>query len=129
MQAGGNVVRLNDRSVEAYHEFSTFFAEESPRLFEAPYFVTGNKADAAEVMQDAFLKLWERWESIDRIDDPTAYLFRVALNGFRSRTRAARRTARKLLGAEPSLDPFEEIGLREDVRRLVEGSDLLDPGP
>jgi DNA-directed RNA polymerase specialized sigma24 family protein len=36
--------------------------------------VTGNKADAAEVMQDAFVKLWERWESIERIGDPTAYL-------------------------------------------------------
>lgn len=121
MQAGGDVVWLPDRSAEAPWDFSAFFAEQSPRLFEALYFVIGNKADAAEVMQDAFLKLWERWDSIDRIQDPTAYLFRVALNGFRSRSRAARRAARKLLRAESARDPFEEIELREDVRRLLLG--------
>jgi RNA polymerase sigma-70 factor (ECF subfamily) len=121
MQAGGDVVRLQRRDVEAPRDFSTFFVDESPRLFEALYFVTGNKADAAEIMQDAFLKLWERWDSIDRIDDPTGYLFRVALNGFRSRSRTARRAARKLVGAESPRDPFEEIELREDVRRLLLG--------
>ena len=36
-------------------------------------------------MQDAFLRLWERWDEIGRIEDPTGYLFRVALNGFRMR--------------------------------------------
>ena len=50
--------------------------------------MTGNRADAAELMQDAFLKLWERWDTIDKIDDPTAYLFRVALNGSRMRARS-----------------------------------------
>ena len=36
-------------------------------------------------MQDAFLKLWERWDRIESIDDPVAYLFRIALNGSRMR--------------------------------------------
>ena len=48
-------------------DFRAFFAEEHRRLFKALYFVTGNRADAAELMQDAFLKLWERWDS-DRPD-------------------------------------------------------------
>jgi Sigma-70 region 2 len=34
--------------------------------------VTGNRADAADLMQDAFLKLWEQWDRIDRIGDPKA---------------------------------------------------------
>lgn len=29
-------------------------------------------------MQDAFVKLWERWGEIHRISDPVVYLFRVA---------------------------------------------------
>jgi DNA-directed RNA polymerase specialized sigma24 family protein len=40
-------------------------------------------------MQEAFLKLWERWDRIDTIDDPVAYLFSTALNGFRMRARHA----------------------------------------
>jgi hypothetical protein len=43
-------------------------------------------------MQDAFLKLWERWDRVERIADPRAYLFRVALNG--SRTGAHRTSPR-----------------------------------
>ena len=47
--------------VEAWARFDTFFEEEHERLFKALYFVTGNRHDAEELMQDAFLRLWERW--------------------------------------------------------------------
>ena len=82
MQAEGDVIRF-PAAEQAPPDFAAFFAEEHAGLFKALYFVTGNRADAAELMQDAFLKLRERWDRIDRIDDPTGYLFRVALNGFR----------------------------------------------
>ena len=124
MQAEGDVIRFPSERASAPVDFSTFFAEEHRGLFKALYFVTGNRADAAELMQDAFLKLWERWDRLDRIDDPTAYLFRVALNGSRMRTRAARRATRRLIAVGRDRDPFEEIELREDVRRL-----LLDLAP
>jgi RNA polymerase sigma factor (sigma-70 family) len=118
MQVEGDVIRFPERaSVPA--DFSTFFAEEHRGLFKALYFVTGNRADAAELMQDAFLKLWERWDRIDKIDDPTAYLFRVALNGSRMQTRSARRAARRLFPVGRDRDPFDEIELREDVRQLL----------
>jgi RNA polymerase sigma-70 factor (ECF subfamily) len=122
MQAQGDVLRFPERASVPV-DFSTFFAEEHRGLFKALYFVTGNRADAAELMQDAFLKLWERWDRLDRIADPTGYLFRVALNGSRVRTRAAR-VARRLTPVERDRDPFDEIELREDVRRL-----LLDLAP
>ena len=99
--------------------FDEFFHRESERLFRALYFVTASREDAEELMQDAFLKLWERWDRIDRIDDPTAYLFRVALNGFRSRVRRARVAARHLVTHETTHDPFDEVEIREDVRRLM----------
>ena len=100
-------------------DFSAFFAEEHGKVLKALYFMTGNRADAAELMQDAFLKLWERWDTIDRIDDPTAYLFRVALNGSRMRARAARRAGRRIAAPPPSSDPFDEIDIREDVRQML----------
>jgi RNA polymerase sigma factor (sigma-70 family) len=120
MQAEGEVVQLPVATHEP-PDFAAFFADEHRGLMKALYFVTGNRADAAELMQDAFLKLWERWDRIDRIDDPRAYLFRVALNGFRMRTRAARRAARRLVPLASSSDPFDEVNLREDVRELLLG--------
>ena len=123
MQAEGEVVQLPVATHEP-PDFAAFFADEHRGLMKALYFVTGNRADAAELMQDAFLKLWEQWDRIDRIDDPRAYLFRVALNGFRMRTRAAVRATRRLVPVASSSDPFDEIDLREDVRRM-----LLDLSP
>ena len=80
MQAEGDVVRLPVVQ-EGPLDFATFFADEHRELFRLLCFVTGSRADAADLMQDAFLKLWERWDRVDRIADPRAYLFRVALNG------------------------------------------------
>ena len=105
--------------VETRARFDTFFEEERERLFKALYFVTGNREDAEELTQDAFLRLWERWDDIDQIEDPTGYLFRVALNGFRMRRRRAAVAVRKLMPvAEPS-DAFVEAEMRADVRQLL----------
>jgi RNA polymerase sigma-70 factor, ECF subfamily len=101
--------------------FDVLFEDQRDRLYKALYFITGSSADAEELAQDAFLKLWERWDTIGSIEDPTAWLFRVALNGFRIRARRARVAARKLLPGPPPPDPYDEIELREDVRRLLVG--------
>jgi len=111
MQAEGDVIRL-PAAEPAPPDFAAFFAEEHAGLFKALYFVTGNRSDAAELAQDAFLKLWERWDRIERIHDPTGYLFRAALNGFRMRTRAAVRATRRLVPIVSTTDPFDEIDLR-----------------
>jgi RNA polymerase sigma-70 factor, ECF subfamily len=101
--------------------FDALFLDLHDRLYRALYFVTGSFEDAEELMQDAFLKLWERWDSIETIAEPTAYLFRVALNGSRMRARRARVAARKLVPIATPRDPFDEIDLREDVRQMLVG--------
>jgi RNA polymerase sigma-70 factor (ECF subfamily) len=70
-------------------------------------------------MQDAFLKLWERWGELHRIEDPTGYLFRVALNGFRMRRRRAAMALRKALPVPESRDGFLDAEMRADVRALL----------
>jgi RNA polymerase sigma factor (sigma-70 family) len=103
------------------HSFDELFLDLHDRLYRALYFVTGSSHDAEELMQEAFLKLWERWDSIETISDPTAYLFRIALNGSRMRARRARVAARRLVPVSPPSDPFAEIDLQEDVRRMLLG--------
>ena len=118
MQAEGDVVRL-PVAQEGSLDFATFFDDEHRGLFKLLYFVTGNRAEAADLMQDAFLKLWERWDRVDRIADPRAYVFRVALNGSRLRARTALRAARRLVTIAPPRDPFDDVNLREDVRQML----------
>jgi RNA polymerase sigma factor (sigma-70 family) len=99
--------------------FDGFFLDQHERLYRALYFVTGDHQDAEELMQDAFLRLWERWDRIGEIDDAVGYLFRVALNGFRMRTRRAKVAAKHLSAASVSSDPFHDVELKEDLRRLL----------
>ena len=107
--------------VEARARFDEFFEDEHEHLFKALYFVTGNRQDAEELMQDAFMKLWERWDQIERMSDPTGYLFRVALNGFRMRRRRAATALRRLAPVAEERDLFAEAETRADVRRLLLG--------
>ena len=100
-------------------DFRTFFEDEHRRLFKTLYFVTGDRNDAADLMQDAFMKLWERWDRVEEIADPVAYLFRVALNATRMRSRALRRVALRPLPFAAVTDPFEEVDLREDVGSML----------
>jgi RNA polymerase sigma factor (sigma-70 family) len=115
------VLRFPTERVEARARFDVFFAEEHERLFKALYFVTGDRHDAEELMQDAFLKLWERWDRIETIDDPTGYLFRVALNGFRMRRRRAAVAVRKVAPVPEDRDLFADADMRADVRQLLLG--------
>jgi RNA polymerase sigma-70 factor (ECF subfamily) len=121
MRAEGEVVLFPAERVEARARFDEFFEDEHERLFKALYFVTGDRQDAEELMQDAFMKLWERWDQIDRISDPTGYLFRVALNGFRMRRRRAATAVRKVAPVTEERDLFAEAEMRADVRRLLLG--------
>ena len=121
VQAEENVVELH-REREATMEprsFEGLFLDQHDRLYRALYFITGSRQDAEELMQDAFLKLWERWDKVGAIDDPVAWLFRVSLNGFRMRARRARIAAKNLVLATNPRDPFEDVNLREDVRRML----------
>jgi RNA polymerase sigma factor (sigma-70 family) len=116
---GEVVVPFPSGRVEAWARFDTFFQEQHERLFKALYFVTGNRHDAEELMQDAFLRLWERWDEIGTIEDPTGYLFRVALNGFRMRRRRAAMAIRKVIPVPERRDLFLDAEMRADVRRLL----------
>jgi RNA polymerase sigma-70 factor (ECF subfamily) len=119
MQAEGEVVKFPSERVESSTLFDTFFEEEHERLFKALFFVTGNRQDAEELMQDAFLKLWERWGESHEIDDLTGYLFRVALNGFRMRRRRAAIAIRKSMPVAENRDGFLDAEMRADVRQLL----------
>jgi RNA polymerase sigma-70 factor (ECF subfamily) len=115
------VVAFPTERVDAWARFDAFVEEEHDRLFKALYFVTGSREDAEDLSQDAFMKLWERWDRIEEIDDPTGYLFRVALNGFRMRRRRAAIAVRRAVPLPESRDEFVEAEMRADVRQLLMG--------
>ena len=99
--------------------FEDFFGSEHARLFGALCLVTGDRFEAEEIMQDAFLKVWERWDQVSTMDDPVGYLYRTAMNLFRKRYRRAALALRRSVGLAPSQDDFADADDRETVRRVL----------
>jgi RNA polymerase sigma-70 factor, ECF subfamily len=99
--------------------FEAFFEDHRSRLFGALCLVTGNRQEAEEICQDAFLKLWERWEQVSELEDPAGYLFRTAMNVFRNRARRTSLALKKALRLTPSTDDLEAVEDRDEMIRAM----------
>jgi len=106
-----------DGSVAFAQSFDDFFELEHERLLGALYLVTGNLQEAEDLMQDAFVKVLQRWDVVQSLTDPTGYLYRTAMNAFRTRYRRSRMAIRRMASlATRESDPFKDVEIREDVR-------------
>jgi RNA polymerase sigma-70 factor (ECF subfamily) len=104
---------------EEPRSFEDFFGSEHGRLFGALCLVTGDRQEAEEIMQDAFLRLWERWDRIEGIDDPAAYLFRTAMNVFRNRYRRSALAVRRTVRFAPTEDALATVEDRDVIVRAL----------
>src|SRR5213082_1055541 len=94
-------------------DFEEFFKDEHVRLLRALFLVTGTEHEAEDLMQEAFVKVWERWDRVRAMDDPTGYLYRTAMNAFRSRVRRALTAARRAVTMGEQHDDFARIDERD----------------
>jgi RNA polymerase sigma-70 factor (ECF subfamily) len=97
--------------------FEAFVAEHQARLFGALCLVTGDRFEAEEISQEAFLRVFERWDRVGAMEAPAAYLFRVSMHVFRSKRRRAALTWRRGVGTVPEPDVFAAVDDRETVLR------------
>ena len=97
--------------------FEAFFEAEHPRLLRALFLVTGDAQEAEELMQDAFVAVWQKWDRVRSMDEPTGYLYRTAMNRHRSRLRRAARAARRVTGSVEARDAFAAADERDAVAR------------
>jgi RNA polymerase sigma-70 factor, ECF subfamily len=100
-------------------DFEGFFEEHHTPLFRALWLVTRNRYEAEEVMQDSFLRIWERWDRVGSLSDPVGYLYRTAMNVFRSRVRRAKAGIRLAVGHLPADDELAKVEEREDIVRAL----------
>jgi len=107
-------------ATETAASFEEFFEVERTPLFRALCLMTGDAGEAEEIAQDAFLHLWERWDRVRDMDRPAGYLYRSALNGFRSRRRRVARAGRAAFVPGRQVDAYEEADLRDSVLRALD---------
>lgn len=108
-------------SDKAEAAFGAFFDEHHARLYRALVLVTRNPDDADEITQDAFVRIWTKWDRVSAMESPDGYLYRTALNLYRQKGRQAARLVRLLASwpraqREDALDRFDEV---DRLERLV----------
>src|SRR5438477_8476219 len=70
-------------------------------LVSTLWFVLGNRDDAQDTAQETFLKCWRTRESLDKVHNVRAWIFRVGLNAAKDLQRSPwRRRAKPLSAAE-----------------------------
>ena len=99
--------------------FEAFYLERHDALYRALWLVTRSRAEAEELAQDAFLKLWERWDRVRGLEDPGGYLYRTAMNLWRSRRRRAAVALRRVVHSRPSDGDTADVEARDAVIRIL----------
>jgi RNA polymerase sigma-70 factor, ECF subfamily len=108
-----------EASVAEGLSFEAFYEAQSHKLFRRLWLISGNRAEAEEITQDAFLRLLERWDRVDQMEDPSAYLYRTAMNVFRRRYRRSLLSIRKTFSPAEAHDEFAAADARDAVQRAL----------
>jgi RNA polymerase sigma-70 factor, ECF subfamily len=99
--------------------FEEFFHENHARLFASLCLVTGSRQEAEEIEQDAFMRVWERWDRVGGMEEPAGFLFRTAMNLFRRRYRRAKLAKRFALPVGEPDDAFATVDTRDQLVRAL----------
>ena len=84
--------------------FDDFYAATAPSTVRALQAMTGDLAEAQDVVQEAYARAWQRWPSVSRYDAPAAWVRTVAWRLAVSRARRAKVGLRKLRTLGPAPD-------------------------
>jgi RNA polymerase sigma factor (sigma-70 family) len=96
--------------------FEEFFLDQHERLFQALYLLTGDRAEADDLAQEALLRAYERWDRVSVMDSPVGYVYRTALNLHRSHLRKLVVRTRRVFADVPAEDFSEPVSASHDVR-------------
>jgi RNA polymerase sigma factor (sigma-70 family) len=114
-------VTASAASLEVLLDFPQFFEAEYGRLARACVLLTGQRALAEDIAQEAMSRAYERWARVQTMESPTGYVYRIALNLHR---RHARRASvgplhRPAVHEELGGDPASEVETRSEIFRAL----------
>ena len=99
--------------------FKGYVAARSAALMRTAYMLTGNKADAEDLLQTALAKTYLSWDSIKDRESVDAYVRRIMLNTRTSWWRRRRHVS------EYATDQVPEVPARHDETERVDLHDAL----
>lgn len=94
---------------EGVADFDDFYVASHDRLLHVLYAMTGDLAEAQDVLQEAYARAWQRWDRVSSYEEPTAWVRTVAWRLAVSRRRKARNRLGAALrlhaGTQPAAEP------------------------
>jgi RNA polymerase sigma-70 factor (sigma-E family) len=99
-------------------DYENFVRALLPRLARYATMLTGEREQAADLVQDVLVKVYRRWSRISDTDHPDHYVMRMVTNGYLSwrRSKGARLVAVADLPEEIRPDDFASAhALRQDM--------------
>jgi RNA polymerase sigma-70 factor, ECF subfamily len=103
----------------AQTSFEEFFEQEKASLYGALCMVTRNRHEAEELTQDAFVRVLERWDRVAAMDDPRAYLYRTAMNAFRTGYRRTALAAKRAVSVSRADDAIADVDAHDTTMRAL----------
>jgi RNA polymerase sigma factor (sigma-70 family) len=101
-------------------DFDSFFREEHPRVFRLAYLLTGDRAEAADIAQEAMARALERWDRVRAMASPGGYVVRIAVHLHHRRLRGLRLRSREVAAVSGAgEDPATAAAARSDVLRAL----------
>jgi len=104
------------------NEFSRIFEAHHGMVFRTAYRITGNAADAEDVLQTIFLRMLRQSASDSALTQEESYLRRAAVNASLDiiRKRQASRSVPLIEAAAQKAQPKADNGLKDCLRRALE---------
>jgi RNA polymerase sigma-70 factor (ECF subfamily) len=100
-------------------QFDELYRTTRDRLAVQLAALTGSHAEANDVVQEAFMRAWLKWETVATYDDPAAWVRRVAHNVAVSRWRRTRRNVlQAVVAGGRHYEVPEPIGIISALQQL-----------
>jgi RNA polymerase sigma-70 factor (ECF subfamily) len=99
--------------------FDAFFDDQQRSLLGQAYMLTGDIDDARDLVQEVFVRVWQKWDRVSSMQDPAAWARRVLRNLAIGRwRRRKRRGAQVPLTNGDSATEAPDVGHLDVVRAL-----------
>jgi RNA polymerase sigma-70 factor (ECF subfamily) len=80
MDMDAAAIALTEEHISLEWNFATLYQTRFGDLAAQLYAFTGDALETQDLVQEAFIRAWQRWDRIGRYEDPVAWVRRVAWN-------------------------------------------------
>lgn len=96
-------ISTTESDAASHQRLEDTFTRCQAELLGTLYYLTGNREDAQDALQEAFVKCWRRLQQVSEVQNLRAWVFRIALNTGRDMRQTAWRRKRQALPEESSM--------------------------